>query len=105
MSACLFCKIATHQIPAQIIYEDEDILAFNDIYPKAQVHFLIIPKLHIKSMLELEDQHQALMGKIMLNANKLAKESKLEGYKVQVNTGVTGGQEIFHLHIHVLGNR
>lgn len=105
MTDCLFCKITSKLIPAKIIYEDDDILAFNDINPKADVHFLVIPKLHIESMLALKEQDQTLIGKMMLKANELAVEQGLEGYKVQVNTGVKGGQEIFHLHLHVVGNK
>src|SRR3990167_7724525 len=104
MSDCVFCKIVATQIPAKILYEDDELLAFHDIHPKADVHFLIIPKLHIASMLELQKEHQTLMGKIMLKANELAVLNGLEGYKVQVNTGAKGGQEVFHLHIHVVGN-
>ncbi len=105
MTNCLFCKIIDKSIPTQIIYEDDDLLAFYDILPKADVHFLLIPKLHIESMLNLNQSHQALMGKMLLKANELALELGLAGYKVQVNTGVKGGQEVFHLHLHVLGNK
>lgn len=105
MANCLFCEIIAKRIPAKIVYEDEDIIAFNDINPKADVHFLVIPKIHIESMLALEETHQALMGKIMLKANTLAINHGLSGYKVLVNTGISGGQEVFHLHIHVVGNK
>ncbi len=104
MSHCLFCDIISKKIPAKVIYEDSEIVAFNDINPKAEVHFMVIPKLHIDSMLQLEDPHINLIGKMMFLANKIAKEQKLEGYKLQVNTGKKGGQEVFHLHIHVFGN-
>ena len=105
MADCIFCKICLKQIPAKIIYEDEDLVAFHDIHPKADVHFLLIPKLHLDSMLALKDEHQMLMGKIMLKANELAVEHGLDGYKIMVNTGVKGGQEVFHLHVHVAGNK
>ena len=106
MSDCIFCKIVDKLIPAQIIYEDNDFIAFHDIHPKALVHFLIIPKQHIDSMLQLENIHINLMGKLMILANRLAIEQKLHaGYKVQINTGTNGGQEVFHLHLHVLGNK
>lgn len=105
MSECIFCKIVNKNIPASIIYEDNDIVAFNDIHPKADIHFLIIPKIHIDSMMELTEEHQHLMGKIMLKANALAKEQGLSGYKTLVNTGANGGQEVFHLHAHVFGNK
>ena len=105
MTECIFCKVNAKLIPAQIIYEDDDVTAFYDIQPKAQVHFMLIPKEHIESMLVLQDHHLNLMGKIMLKANVLAQQLGLEGYKVQINTGVKGGQEVFHLHVHVLGNK
>jgi histidine triad (HIT) family protein len=105
MSECLFCKIIKKHIPAQINYEDDEIIAFHDIHPKADVHLLLIPKIHITSMLDLEEHHQKLMGKMMLKANELAKIAKLDGYKIQINTGIKGGQEIFHLHIHLIGNK
>ena len=105
MPTCLFCKLIAKSIPTKIIYEDDEILVFNDIYPKAEVHLLIIPKLHLTSMLELKNEHHALIGKMMLLANQLAIEHGLaKGYKLQINTGLNGGQEIFHLHIHLFGN-
>lgn len=106
MSECIFCKLVTKAIPTKVVYEDDDVFVFNDINPKAEVHLLIIPKEHIESMLHLTDKHQALMGKIMVLANKLAFEQGLTGgYKTQVNTGLKGGQEVFHLHVHLFGNR
>lgn len=105
MSDCIFCKIATKVIPSKIVYEDEDMLGFYDVNPKAEIHFLIVPKEHIESMLHLKPMHSEIMGKMMLKANKIAQDLGLEGYKVQINTGVKGGQEVFHLHIHVLGNK
>ena len=106
MTDCIFCKIIEKTIPAQIIYEDSDFIAFHDIHPKAEVHFLIIPKLHVESMLQLEPKHSELMGKLMILANRLAVEQKLHaGYRVQINTGKNGGQEVFHLHIHIVGNK
>ncbi len=104
MSECVFCEIIAKTIPAKIIFEDDEILAFYDATPKAEVHFLITPKTHIESMLLLQSNHQELMGKIMLKANELAVSLGLKsGYKVQINTGINGGQEVFHLHVHVLG--
>lgn len=106
MENCLFCKIINKQIPSKLIYEDADMFVFHDINPAAEVHFLLIPKEHIESMLNLTDKHQEIMGKMMVKANKLAIEHGLtKGYKTQVNTGKNGGQEVFHLHIHVFGNR
>ncbi|MDD3267535.1 MAG: histidine triad nucleotide-binding protein [Burkholderiales bacterium] len=106
MDNCIFCKISKKDIPSKIIYEDEDIFVFHDINPAAEVHFLLIPKLHITNMLELNDTHQILMGKMIILANKLANEYGLSnGYKTQINTGKNGGQEVYHLHIHVFGNK
>lgn len=104
MSAdCIFCKIASGVIPSKKIYEDEDVIAFNDINPSARVHFLIVPKLHIESLAHCGTQHQGLLGEMLLLAPKLAKEQGLAGFKTLINTGVEGGQEVFHIHIHVLG--
>ncbi len=106
MNECIFCRIINKDIPSKIIYEDNDIIAFNDINPSAEVHFLIIPKIHIASMLDLSDKHQQLIGKMIILANKLAiKLGLINGYKTQINTGKNGGQEVFHLHIHVFGNK
>lgn len=106
MSNCIFCKIIAKEIPSNVIYEDDQVFVFHDIKPAAEVHFLIIPKEHIENMLQLEDKHQALMGKIMLLANKLAKEHGLHnGYKTLINTGINGGQEVYHMHVHVFGNK
>lgn len=105
MSDCLFCKISAKLISAKIIYEDDIMLAFHDIAPKADVHFLIIPKQHIESMLALTSEHESLMGKILVKANELAIQHDLTGYKTFIHTGIKGGQEVFHLHVHVMGNR
>ena len=106
MESCVFCKIISKEIPSHTIYEDKDIFVFHDINPADEVHFLLIPKLHIESMLELTDTHQELMGKMMIMANKLALEHGLaKGYKTLINTGKNGGQEVFHLHIHVIGHK
>ena len=104
MSAdCIFCKIVNGSIPSKKIYEDEDVFAFNDINPSAKVHFLIVPKAHIDSLASCEAQHQSLLGKMLLLAPKLAKEQSLAGFKTLINTGRDGGQEVFHIHLHVLG--
>lgn len=105
---CIFCKIVAGQIPAKKVYEDEEILAFHDINPWAPVHFLIIPKAHIPSMAQLDESHQGLMGKIMTLAPKLALEQGCRpypqgGFRVLVNTGEDGHQEVQHLHVHVIG--
>jgi len=105
---CIFCKIVAGDIPSKKVYEDEDVLAFHDINPWAPIHFLIIPKAHIASMAQLDDSHADLMGKIMTLAPKLALEQGCEpypagGFRVMVNTGRHGGQEVHHLHVHVMG--
>ncbi len=104
MSAdCIFCKIVSGEIPSKKIYEDDDVIAFYDIKPSAKVHFLIVPKLHVESLASCEVAHQALLGKLLLLAPKLAAEQGLKGFKTLINTGREGGQEVFHLHLHVLG--
>ena len=106
MSDCIFCKLIDKTIPTKVVYEDEQVFVFNDLHPKAEVHLLIIPKQHIVSTLELNSSHRDLIGNMMVLANKLALEHGLhKGYKIQINTGVNGGQEVMHLHIHVVGNR
>ena len=101
---CLFCKIVAGQIPSKKAYEDDDVLAFHDIHPIAPVHFLIIPKDHFDSLDQAEARHQALLGKLMLLAPKLARENGLDdGFRLIVNTGRGGHQEVFHLHLHVTG--
>lgn len=107
-SNCIFCKIVAGEIPSRKVYEDDEVLAFHDIAPWAPVHFLIIPKAHITSMAQLEADHAQLMGKIMLLAPKLALQEGCEpypegGFRVVVNTGDHGGQEVHHLHVHVMG--
>lgn len=104
MTDCIFCKIAHGDIPSSKLYEDDDLLAFHDIHPKAPVHFLVIPKRHIDSLFVVEDSDAPLLGKLMVTASKLAREQGLsDGYKTIVHTGEAGGQEVFHLHVHVLG--
>jgi histidine triad (HIT) family protein len=104
MSAdCIFCKIATGSIPAKAIYEDGDVIAFHDIRPMARVHFLIVPKLHVETLKDCTTDQQALLGKMMLLAPKLAKEQGLNGYKTLMNVDREGGQEVFHIHLHVFG--
>lgn len=104
MSAdCIFCKIVQGTIPANKIYEDDDVIAFHDIHPITKVHFLIVPKLHLESLAACEVEHQALLGKMLLLAPKLAAEQGLQGFRTMINTGREGGQEVFHLHVHVFG--
>ncbi len=104
MSDCIFCKIVAGVIPCNRIYEDDDVLAFHDIHPVAPVHFMFIPKVHVASLTECAAEHQAVLGKILLLAPKLAKEQGLDdGFRTVINTGKGGGQEVFHLHVHIIG--
>lgn len=104
MSECIFCRIARGDIPAKRVYEDEDIFAFHDIQPQAPVHFMIIPKLHIASLNEVDPSHQAVLGKILGKAGELARSQGLtDGFRTIINTGRIGRQEVYHLHVHILG--
>lgn len=102
-SDCIFCKIVAGDIPSSKIYEDEDVIVFNDIHPLAPVHFLIVPKAHIESLATCKAEHQALLGEMLLLAPRLASEQGLAGFRTMINTGPDGGQEVFHLHVHVFG--
>lgn len=102
---CVFCKIAAGEIPTEAIYEDENLIAFNDLDPQAPIHFLVIPKKHITSLATLDEADSALISQIMLTIAKLAKDKGLEGYRVVINIGEEGGQSVPHLHFHVLGGR
>ncbi len=104
---CIFCKIILGQIPCKKVFEDEEVLAFHDIHPVAPIHFLIIPKKHIAMLAEATLDNQAILGKMMCLAPKLAEEQGAEpgregGFKVIVNNGAQGGQEVYHMHMHVL---
>ena len=104
MSAdCIFCKIISGAIPSKKIYEDADFIAFYDIKLMAKVHFLIVPKLHVETLKDCDVTHQVLLGKALLLAPKLAVEQGLAGFKTLINTGHDGGQEVFHLHMHIFG--
>ncbi|RZS58392.1 histidine triad nucleotide-binding protein [Sphaerotilus mobilis] len=101
---CLFCKIAAGQIPAAKVYEDDELLAFKDIHPAAPVHLLVIPKAHIASLADADASHAPLLGRMLALAPKLALEQGASnGFRVVINTGHDGGQEIHHLHLHVMG--
>ena len=102
-SDCIFCKIIGGTIPSKKIYEDADFIAFHDIKPMAKVHFLIVPKLHVEGLKDCDESHQALLGRALLLAPKLAVEQGLKGFKTLINTGREGGQEVFHIHVHVFG--
>lgn len=101
---CLFCKIAAGQIPAKKVYEDDEMVAFHDIHPWAPVHILIVPKVHIESMTDVTDEHAALLGRMMSVSPRLMRElGVVNGFRHVLNTGRDGGQEVMHLHLHVMG--
>ncbi|MDD2924387.1 histidine triad nucleotide-binding protein [Rhodoferax sp.] len=105
---CLFCKIVAGKIPSRMVYQDDELYAFHDIHPWAPVHFLLIPKQHIASMAQLTDAHAAMMGRMMVLVPKLAllegcNPYPAGGFRMLSNTGAEGGQEVHHLHIHVMG--
>ncbi|XXQ69482.1 histidine triad nucleotide-binding protein [Neisseriaceae bacterium B1] len=104
MTDCIFCKIVDKQIPASVVYEDDEMLCFKDINPAAPVHLLLIPKVHFDSLAHAQAEHESLLGRMMMNVPKIAQEAGLNnGFKTQINTGKGGGQEVFHLHIHIMG--
>jgi len=104
MQDCLFCKIASGAIPSKKVYEDADILAFHDIRPIAPVHFLMIPKAHVATLYDAGMEQQAVLGKILAMAGKLARESgATDGFRTIINCGRVGRQEVYHLHMHVIG--
>jgi len=101
---CIFCKIAQGAIPAKKVHEDDELLAFHDINPKAPLHLLIIPKKHIVSLQHVDQTHAELLGKMLVLAGKLAAENGSPGgFRSVINTGKVGGQEVYHLHVHILG--
>ena len=104
MNDCIFCKIIAGEIPSRKLYEDDEVFVFHDIHPFARVHFLIIPKAHIPTLADCGPEHEKILGKMLALAPKLAQEQGLEsGFKTLINTGRGGGQEVFHIHIHVFG--
>jgi histidine triad (HIT) family protein len=102
---CLFCKIIRGDIPADKLYEDEDVLVFRDIAPQAPVHFLVIPKKHISGPAGVSVEDDALIGKIMRVGNEVARKEGVEQYRVVFNNGEQAGQTVFHIHMHILGGR
>ena len=101
MSDCIFCKIINGDFGTEFVLENEYAVVFNDINPKAPVHMLVVPKLHVESLNELDDE--VLLGKLMMTVKEAAKKVGLKSYRTQINTGKEAGQEVFHLHIHILG--
>ena len=106
-SDCLFCRIAAGQIPATVVYEDEHLVAFRDISPKAPTHILVIPREHVTSLEGAADHHGELLGRVLLAARDLARSEGIaeDGYRTVLNTGADGGQTVHHLHLHLLGGR
>ena len=104
---CLFCKIVKGDIPANVLFEDDDVIAFEDIMPKAPTHFLVIPKRHISTLNDLTDDHAPVVGKLQITAAKIAKQKGISdaGYRVVMNCNEMGGQTVYHIHMHVLGGR
>jgi histidine triad (HIT) family protein len=111
---CLFCKIAAKQIPASVVYEDDELMAFKDINPAAPVHLLVIPKIHLPNLSECDASHAGLLGKMMTLVPRLAAEHGCAvtydadgapggGFKTMINSGPDGGQEVYHLHLHLYG--
>jgi histidine triad (HIT) family protein len=103
---CIFCRIARGELPSRKVYEDEDILAFHDINPLTAVHFLIIPKQHLASLMDAGEQHADLFGRMMVLAPRLAREQGSEdGFRLILNTGRVGRQEVDHVHLHIIGGK
>ena len=103
-SNCIFCKIVRGEIPSRKVYEDGNVLAFNDVNPKAPVHLLLIPKRHVATLYDVDESDAPTLGKIMMLAGRLAREQGADdGFRVIVNTGRVGHQEVMHVHVHVLG--
>ncbi len=107
MDDCIFCKIIKKEMPAEIVYEDSQIIAFKDIQPAAPIHILVIPKKHIPSLVELKKEDEILIGKIYSVINIIANNQGIDkkGYRVIVNCGIDGGQEVGHLHFHLLAGK
>ena len=102
---CLFCRIAAGELPADRVYEDGEVLAFKDIHPQAPFHCLVIPKAHVATLNDFSPQQDALIGRLLLTAKRIAADHGLPGYRVAMNVGREGGQVVFHAHLHVLGGR
>ena len=104
---CLFCKVASGDIPATLVHEDDDLVAFRDISPQAPVHILVIPREHVASLDVAEEGHGGLLGRMLLTARDLARSEGIaeDGYRTVLNVGADGGQTVHHIHLHLLGGR
>lgn len=106
MNTCIFCKIIAGEIPSKKLYEDEEVLAFWDISPQAPIHFLVVPKKHIACPVDVREPDDALIGKLIRVGSQLAKDNgTAEGFRIIFNNGAKAGQEVFHLHMHILGGK
>ncbi|HEX8221365.1 MAG TPA: histidine triad nucleotide-binding protein [Chloroflexia bacterium] len=107
IDTCVFCKLAKGQLRADIVYEDNTVLAFKDIHPQAPVHVLVIPREHITALWEVDESHIQVLGRLMLAANYVADRLGVQdtGYRIVINTGTEAGQTVDHVHLHVLGGR
>ncbi len=106
MTDCLFCKIAAGDIPAEKLYEDDEVLAFRDIAPQAPVHFLVIPKKHIVDPSDVSEEDEKLIGKLMRIGSQIAAENGVgDGFRIIYNNGAKAGQAVFHIHMHILGGK
>ena len=104
MSECIFCRIVAGEIPSRKVYEDADMFAFHDINPQAPVHFMIVPKKHVDSLADCDESHEPVLGRMFAMAGRLAREQgSTDGFRTIVNTGRVGRQDVYHLHIHILG--
>lgn len=101
---CIFCRIIRGELPSKKVYEDDAMFAFHDIHPQAPVHFMVVPKLHVDSLAALKPEHADLMGRIMTRLPELARQEGLtDGWRTVINTGRVGRQDVYHIHIHVVG--
>ena len=107
MNNCLFCKIISKEIPSDCVFENENMYAFRDINPQAPVHILIIPKTHISTLNDVDDNHKLLVGEILLTSKMLAEKEGIaeNGYRTVFNCNKNGGQDVYHIHLHLLGGR
>jgi len=107
MADCIFCKIVKGEIPSRIAYKDDDVFAFEDINPKAPVHIVIVPRKHVERICDFKEKDKNLIGKLLLAAVRIGKEKKVEkaGYRLVINCNKNAGQEVFHIHVHLLGGR
>ncbi len=105
MSAdCIFCRIVRGEIPSRKVHEDDEVIVFHDIHPAAPVHLLMVPKVHVDSLITAGPEHERLLGKMLLLAPRLAREQgATDGFRIVINNGPDGGQEVYHLHVHVMG--